>query len=437
MLQVNTEGQLFRLSEWSASIASHSQNTYVLFMDDYQMDQNHLQLDQTSGEIVKFDFLDSNTPKKLESEEDTFSSGSSTNQSDKENLSRTLFSPKCNIESFLRYFIKLKESSQIFIFPYHLKESKQSFHTWDTVKQVDNIFIDLMSETDKQNIRLSRNVNTFRKTQYNIWNDRPELINFKRCLESEWQPSVHGLKAEDLIVHIYAQENTDKQIMINLFSYTTYQMLDQPQDQLIHDQENYTNAMVLSLTEDSMATNSIKRHITMLNNVQLRAKAESFVVILLDKKKSDSICKLLKFTKMLNQEEFWKFTDELDITNPKETPSVLLNAFFIDEKIILITELRRIILEEDLDEVIEENITFDELKLQSGAKLEKALCANKGYETRDKGNDIVIAFKVNRDEAPLLNYNSKFTQDQNSKGVYSWITRTNYMLDDDEEGLDA
>ena len=58
--------------------------------------------------------------------------------------------------------------------------------------------------------------------------------------------------------------------------------------------------MVLSLTEDSMATNSIKRHITMLNNVQLRAKAESFVVILLDKKKSDSICKLLKFTKMLN-----------------------------------------------------------------------------------------------------------------------------------------
>ena len=195
--------------------------------------------------------------------------------------------------------------------------------------------------------------------------------------------------------------------------------------------------MVLSLTEDTMATNSIKRHITMLNNMQLKVKAESFVVILLDKKKSDSICKLLKFTKMLNQEEFWKFTDELEILNPKETPSVLLNAFFIDEKIILITELRRIILEEDLDEVIEENVSFEELKLQSGAKLEKALCANKGYDTRDKGNDIVIAFKVNRDEAPHLNYNSKFTQDQNSKGVYSWIARTNYMLDDDEEGLDA
>ena len=44
-------------------------------------------------------------------------------------------------------------------------------------------------------------------------------------------------------------------------------------------------------------------------------------------------------------------------------PSVLLNAFFIDQKIILITELRRIILEEDLDEVIEENVSFDELKL--------------------------------------------------------------------------
>ena len=45
MFQVNIEGQLFRLSEWSASIASQGENTYILFMDDYQMDQNHLELD--------------------------------------------------------------------------------------------------------------------------------------------------------------------------------------------------------------------------------------------------------------------------------------------------------------------------------------------------------------------------------------------------------
>ena len=142
-----------------------------------------------------------------------------------EGLNKLFFSQKCNIESLLRYFSKLKETSQIFIFPYHLKESKQSLHIWDTVNQVENIFIDLMSEADKQNIRLSRNVNTFRKTQCNVWNDRPELISFKRCLESEWQPSVHGLINEELILQISSLDKTNNKIMISLFSYNTHQML--------------------------------------------------------------------------------------------------------------------------------------------------------------------------------------------------------------------
>ena len=85
-------------------------------------------------------------------------------QREKDGLRRTLFVEKCDVNSFLRYFSHLKQSSQIFIFPHHLKESKQNLHIWDAQDNVENIFIDLMSELDKQNIRMSRHHNTFRKT---------------------------------------------------------------------------------------------------------------------------------------------------------------------------------------------------------------------------------------------------------------------------------
>ena len=64
-----------------------------------------------------------------------------------------------------------------------------------------------MSELDKQNVRLSRHNNTFRKKQCNIWNDRPELIDKRRSFESGWEPSVHDLIDEELILFISLTEN--------------------------------------------------------------------------------------------------------------------------------------------------------------------------------------------------------------------------------------
>ena len=79
-----------------------------------------------------------------------------------------------------------------------------------------------MSELDKQNVRLSRHHNTFRKTQCNVWNDRPELIDNRRSLESGWEPSVHDLINEDLILFISLTENQTKkmkEIKISLHDY--------------------------------------------------------------------------------------------------------------------------------------------------------------------------------------------------------------------------
>ena len=39
--------------------------------------------------------------------------------------SRVDFLEKCDIEKILRFFEKSKKSSQVFVFPYHLKETQQ------------------------------------------------------------------------------------------------------------------------------------------------------------------------------------------------------------------------------------------------------------------------------------------------------------------------
>ena len=139
-----------------------------------------------------------------------------------ESLNRVIYVEMCNIESLYRYFKRLRQTHQVLIFPYHLKESKQRLHVWDAQKRTDDIFIDLMSELDKQNVRLCRHHNTFRKTQCNVWNDRPELIENRRSLESGWEPSVHDLIHEDLILFISLTDNQTKEmkeIKISLHDY--------------------------------------------------------------------------------------------------------------------------------------------------------------------------------------------------------------------------
>ena len=49
---MNNEGYLFRLDQWAAEIAGKSKNTFVVLMNDYQNDDKHLSLEQTTGDII-------------------------------------------------------------------------------------------------------------------------------------------------------------------------------------------------------------------------------------------------------------------------------------------------------------------------------------------------------------------------------------------------
>ena len=80
---------------------------------------------------------------------------------------------------------------------------------------------------------MSRHHNTFKKTQCNVWNDKPELIDFERCFQSRWHPSVHDLKNEELIVYITSVEmEMLKRIKIRLYNYQDLSEEDQKVEHL-------------------------------------------------------------------------------------------------------------------------------------------------------------------------------------------------------------
>ena len=82
----------------------------------------------------------------------------------------------------------------------------------------------------------------------------------------------------------------------------------------------------------------------------------------------------------------WTKADELPIVIQRDYPSILLNAFFKKNKIILITERRCIIIEEDpldnnkLHDNFNESIDFEDLHTSGGIILEKALCCSTSYD---------------------------------------------------------
>ena len=97
--------------------------------------------------------------------------------------------PECNIDN-LKVLLNIKKhGSQVFEIPYHLKETTMTVCSWgfevhETIGK--QIIIDLRSEIDKANVRLNKYVNTFRKASCNVWQDRPNLINYEQVQETKW-----------------------------------------------------------------------------------------------------------------------------------------------------------------------------------------------------------------------------------------------------------
>ena len=66
----------------------------------------------------------------------------------------------------------------------------------------NSIVLDLRSEFNKANQRLNKHIHTFKKSDCDVWQDRPNLISFEQVGFSDWRPSVHYLEGWKMILQV-------------------------------------------------------------------------------------------------------------------------------------------------------------------------------------------------------------------------------------------
>ena len=75
-------------------------------------------------------------------------------------------------------------------------------HIWENVEKQDQMIFDLRDEEEKKHFFKCREPFTFKKTNFNVWKERPQLINRECVMAKNWRPSVHFIKKQNIIVFI-------------------------------------------------------------------------------------------------------------------------------------------------------------------------------------------------------------------------------------------
>ena len=78
-----------------------------------------------------------------------------------------------------------------------------SLKAWPTVTEVEQVIFDLRSTAEKEAIRTSQSLNTF-KQECDLWEERPQLISCEEAKqgEGEWFPVIYHLAAYQQVVHV-------------------------------------------------------------------------------------------------------------------------------------------------------------------------------------------------------------------------------------------
>ena len=69
----------------------------------------------------------------------------------------------------------------------------------------------MRTEVDKANVRLNRHVNTFKKTNCDVWQDRPQLVSYEVSPPGKWRSSVHLLRRFRQILQVAPDENQGRE----------------------------------------------------------------------------------------------------------------------------------------------------------------------------------------------------------------------------------
>ena len=96
---------------------------------------------------------------------------------------------------------------QIFVIPFHVRKTLQHAVEWDGLNSMPTqAILDRRSELERANVRLGNNVSTFKKTNCDVWADRPTLISYEISSPGKWASSVIRLKPHKQIVHVVPDE---------------------------------------------------------------------------------------------------------------------------------------------------------------------------------------------------------------------------------------
>ena len=128
---------------------------------------------------------------------------------DERNEARTrhTFLDMCETSRFLKMMKKRQKSNQIFLIPFHIKETLQHTVVWENLPSLPKQgIIDQRSAIDKANVRLGNNVSTFKKTNCDVWADRPQLISYEISTPSKWVSSIARLRRFQQILQIVPDE---------------------------------------------------------------------------------------------------------------------------------------------------------------------------------------------------------------------------------------
>ena len=52
--------------------------------------------------------------------------------------------------------------------------------------------------------------NTFKRVNCDVWQDRPELMSIEKVVLTNWRPSVHYLKEQEMILHVILDADCTK-----------------------------------------------------------------------------------------------------------------------------------------------------------------------------------------------------------------------------------
>ena len=86
--------------------------------------------------------------------------------------------------------------------PFEIIQASEKLVDWKQTMKSEVVIFDLREEREKANVRLNRQVTTFKQGRSDIWLDRPYIVKSAKTEISRWKSSIYHIKKVNQILFI-------------------------------------------------------------------------------------------------------------------------------------------------------------------------------------------------------------------------------------------